>query len=229
MAARRRPLPDVTERTTRSVVAAIERTEQLRAAKPELVRLALSYENHTRQMWMLLAAHVVITLLIALLTATIGHLHTAQIALIETVLLAAFAFALAVFGIQTHRVWLPRAFALGALGLATWSLLVVSLAVVWAPRVRSPMNGTLLALQVLDVFIAAGYLYTVEQIAAAGGAASATVADLHKRGLIVTPLAATTPTSADWNYMLTRPTAWRRFRACIDGAMKRPVASPLPR
>lgn len=229
MSARARPLPYATERTTRSVVAAIERTEQLRAAKPELVKLALSYENHTRQMWMLLATHVVITLLIALLASSIGHLHTAQIALIETVLLGAFAFALAVFGIQTHRVWMPRAFALGALGLATWSMLIVSLAVVWSPRVRSPLNGTVLALQVLDVFIAAGYLYTVEQIAAAGGAASAVVADLHKRGLIVTPLAATGPTSADWNHMLTRPTAWRQFRAWVDGSMKRPTASPLPR
>lgn len=192
-------------------------TASLRSYYDELAPHALSYENHRRQFTLLMWAHAPLTLFILVFAVAGGHIHTVQtVFFVYLVLFAAFALAVAVFGIQTHRIWMPRFFALALFSLSLWSTISVVYAVYTQIQMRKWYDILLLTAQGIDVAITVAYFYTAEMLAGVGGHVSAISAQMHYSGLQLSPITAQLGDAASTNEAVTRPSALLQALEWID-------------
>lgn len=218
-----RPIPTPTAESVRQLFHYQRRCSDWAHYEQQLAALALAYDAHRRQMWLLLTAHAPLVLLILLMAVVGGHVHTLQTVFIVYIpLMFIFFVALAVFGIQTHRVWMPRAFALAMFALSLWSLVVVLYAVFTQIRMREWYDILLVVLQAIDIATTIGYWYTAEMMAGIGGEASAITAGLHYSGRLASPIAHKLGDAASVNARVTQKSALGSFTSlffrAINGA-----------
>lgn len=193
------------------MVSLKENTARMKEAEANLVPLALSYYNHLRSLTILVLIHIPLTLGIAIATWWISHLQASRIAVVESVLLGTFAFALYVFGVQTHRIWMPRAFAIAMLCFSLWGIVAVLFALHDRLEMRRAATWVVIGLQIFDVIVTSVYWLTVEQMAGVGGESSAIVAQMHRDNLIVSPLQQRPKSVADVNRSVLSTSVWRRL------------------
>lgn len=195
-----------------------------------LIPLALSYEYHQRQFTLLMWTHVPLTLFILLFAVIGGHIHTTwTVASVYSVLFVVFVAAILTFGVQTRRIWLPRAFALALFGLSLWSALAVAYAVWSQVRMRQWYDLTLLGAQAIDVAITIGYFYTAEMLAGIGGEASAVTAEMHYSGAMLSPLASHLGSAASSNQAVLEKSSVSRMMAWINSAVSAGPRARRPR
>lgn len=206
------PIPGPTAQSVRELFRLQQRCHDWDHCERQLAALALSYDAHRRQMWLLLTAHAPLTLAILLIAVIGGHVHAAQtVFMVSLPLLIFFALALLAFGVQARRAWIPRAFALALFALSLWSLVVVLYAIFTQVRMREWYDILLLVLQAMDIATTAGYWYTTEIMAGIGGEASAITAELHYSGRLPSPLAHQLGDAASVNARVTQTTALDSF------------------
>lgn len=171
----------------------------------ELSDLLLAYDDHRRQIKLLLWIHGPLVLLIFLLAVVGNHHHTINtIALVYVWLFLAFAFAVTVFGVSTTRAWMPRFFGSAMFAVSAGSLVVIAYAVRTQLNMQMWYDILLLALQAIDMGITLLYIWSADQVAGAGGAASAKVVEIDHSGLAVSPLASHTRTAIAMNEQVLR-------------------------
>jgi hypothetical protein len=202
----------------------LQNTHELTKAFNETSALALSYENHLRQVKILQYVHIPLTLTILVLAACGGHVHAVHISLVYLVLIGAFVLSVAVFGVRIRYAWMPRTFALSLIGVAVWSTTSVLYAIYTQFQMRLWYDILLLVLQAGDLALCLGHFYTIEMLTHIGGEASAAVAELHDNQLMLAPHAHELGTAASANYALTRPAWYTRFIRGLSTAM-----APVPR
>ena len=78
----------------------------------------------------------------------------------------------------------------------------------------------LLALQVLDMALVVGYLWTAEQVAGIGGTISANIADAHHKTLLVTRHTTHIKDSSDYNDELTRRSTFHSAMSWLTGKIQ---------
>lgn len=212
---------------TPTALALREEMEKLHAADQmdeyadELAHLLLAYDDNRRQIRMLLWAHGPLVLLIFLLAVAGNHHHVINmVALVYVWLFLAFACAVLVLGLSTRLAWVPRFFGTAMFMMAAGSVVVVAYAVATQINMQMWYDVLLLALQVLDLAITLVYIWSADQMAGAGGLASALMYKIDASGLAVSPLASHTRTEAAINAQVLRGTWQTRLVAWLKQLMQ---------
>lgn len=209
------------EESCRKCLQLAQDTRELNAFEARLAPLMLSFDNHQRQVWLLLAGHLPLVLAVLLLAWLGGHNHTkVVVGFVYPTLFVAFVLALVAFGARTERIWLLRWFALMFFAVGLWSLAAVLYAVYAQPRMRAWYDVTLLCLQALDILTTIAYLFTADQLAGIGGMLSAEIAAAHHSGLVVGKHTAHLGSVADVNAGRLRTGVARNFISRLLGAFQ---------
>lgn len=213
-------LPAPTHAAIKDLFSAIHDAREIAAYEAQLAPLALSFDHHHRQLNILMIGHIPIVLSILLMAAIGGHRHITQVVLFVYVpLFVSLMLSLFLFGVQIKFIAISRTFALAMFLIGLWTTISLIYAVYTQIRMREWYDILLLALQGIDVAIAIGYFYTTEQLAGIGGEASAICAEVHYRGLAISPLAHKLGHAADINRDATRASAPMRLIHAINKAI----------
>ncbi len=182
---------------------------KLREYRDALAEYMLAFDSQRRQIKLLMLIHAPLVLIIFLLAVVGGHNHVVNaVFLVYIWLFAAFVLAVAVFGLQTRRAWMPRFFGISMFTMSVASLVVIVYAVYTQVDMQMWYDILLVVLQVVDAFITLVYIWSADQMAGAGGYASAKVYEIDVSGLAVSPLASRTRTPGEMNRKLLDDT-WR--------------------
>lgn len=162
-------------------IAALTELEQ------QLAKWTASYRNHVRQLFILMRSSAAVAFAVFALAVIGGHLHSARVvALVYAPLLVTSAVSAWALGTRVRFVALSRGFSLAFVALGFWSLLAASYAVWTRAMMRRWHDWALLSLQVLDILLALGTLWTAEQLAGIGGQLTVILVEADRSGLLVT-------------------------------------------